>query len=80
LATSAVEDVPRLQELNPMAGNTMRDTIARDHFLRRLRDMGHSVQIDTVIARDNIYRVDDTIHLMVRTSRFLRIEACTSLA
>ena len=47
-----------------------RDTFARDQFVKRMRDEGHEVESDKVIARENIYRVDDTVHVMVRTSRF----------
>jgi len=41
-----------------------------DQFLKRIRASGHEVEPDTVIARENIYRLDETIHVMIRTSRF----------
>jgi hypothetical protein len=53
-----------------MNSKAPRDTLARDEFLGRIRGLGHNVESDTVIARNNIYRVDKTVHLMVRTSRF----------
>jgi len=46
-----------------------RDMTARDAFLARLRSLRLEVSPDTVIARDNIYRVNDDVHLLVRTSR-----------
>src|SRR4051812_47505063 len=52
-----------------MINKPARDTLARDLFVKRLRENGHQVEHDTVIARDNIYRVDGQVHLMVRTSR-----------
>jgi hypothetical protein len=46
-----------------------RERLARSGFLQRLRDKGHEVEADKVIARDNIYRLDGAGHLMIRTSR-----------
>src|SRR5438094_312567 len=53
-----------------MANEKTRDTVARDLFLQKLRGRGHQVEADTVIARENVYRVDGNNYLMVRTSRF----------
>jgi hypothetical protein len=53
-----------------MSDKQTRDTAARDSFLRRVRDMGHEIDPDEVIARDNVYRIDGQVHLLVRTSRF----------
>lgn len=49
---------------------TSRDSVARDLFIQRLRQEGHQIDPDTVIARENVYRVDGQVNLMVRTSRF----------
>jgi hypothetical protein len=46
-----------------------RDSVARDLFIQRVAEEGHRVEPDRVIARENVYRVDDRVHLMVRTSR-----------
>lgn len=46
-----------------------RDSVARDRFIQRIAELGHQVEPDRVIARDNVYRVDGKLHLMVRTSR-----------
>ncbi|MFH1923749.1 MAG: hypothetical protein ABIP48_28145 [Planctomycetota bacterium] len=53
-----------------MSNDQTRDTSARDSFLTRVREMGHEVEPDEVIARDNVYRIDGQVHLLVRTSRF----------
>lgn len=53
-----------------MSENQTRDTSARDSLIRRLRDMGHEIEPDEVIARDNVYRIDGQAHLLVRTSRY----------
>jgi len=53
-----------------MNNKPSRDTLARDLFMKRVRDHGHEVEPDKVIARENIYRVDGDRHLLVRTSRF----------
>jgi hypothetical protein len=47
-----------------------RDTVARDALVRRVRELGHTIEPDTVIARENVYRVDREGSLLVRTSRF----------
>lgn len=47
-----------------------RDPLAKELFLERLRKLGHTVERDTVLARDNVYRVDGHTNLLVRTSRF----------
>lgn len=46
-----------------------RERLARNGFLQRLREKGHLVEADKVIARDNIYRLDGAVYLMLRTSR-----------
>ena len=46
------------------------DSTARDSFLRRVRELGHAIERDAIIARDNVYRVDGHGHLLVRTSRY----------
>jgi hypothetical protein len=46
-----------------------REKLARNGFLQRLRDKGHEVEVDKVIARDNTYRLDGAVCLMIRTSR-----------
>jgi hypothetical protein len=53
-----------------MTPTITRDAVAKDVFLRHVSNQGHQTEPDKVIARDNVYRVDDTVHLMVRTSRF----------
>ncbi len=53
-----------------MSNKQTRDTNARDSFLRRVREMGHEIEPDDVIARDNVYRIDGQVHVLVRTSRF----------
>jgi hypothetical protein len=53
-----------------MSGGSARDTVVREAFLQRLRDSGYGITRDTVIARDNVYRVNESAHMMVRTSRF----------
>jgi len=53
-----------------MIGQKSRDTVARDLFLQRVHEKGHEVEADRVVAQENVYRVDRTTYLMVRTSRF----------
>jgi hypothetical protein len=53
-----------------MISQKPRDTVAKDLFVQRLREKGHEVEADRVVAQDNVYRVDRTTYLMVRTSRF----------
>jgi hypothetical protein len=53
-----------------MTSDTQRDNVAREQFLRRVQAKQHRVEPDTVIARENVYRVDGAVHLMVRTSKF----------
>ena len=51
-------------------GNTVHDSFPKDLFIRQVIDAGHKVEAETVVARDNIYRVDGRAYLLVRTSRF----------
>jgi hypothetical protein len=49
---------------------TNRETLSRDAFLRRIRDAGHRVDENHVIAREGVYVVDNNVNLLVRTSRY----------
>jgi len=53
-----------------MIRQKFRDTVARDLFLQRVHEKGHEVEPDRVVAQENVYRIDRTTYLMVRTSRF----------
>jgi hypothetical protein len=46
-----------------------RERVTRNTFLQRLRDKGCRVEPDSVIARENVYRLDGAVYLLVRTSR-----------
>jgi hypothetical protein len=55
--------MPVNDEANP-------DNTAIASFITRVRELGHKVERDEVIARKNVYRVDEKINLLIRTSRF----------
>lgn len=47
-----------------------REPIALNAFLKRIREKGYVIEPDKVIAREGIYRVNESVHLLVRTSQF----------
>lgn len=53
-----------------MSDEDVQDQTAIGTFIAKVRELGHEVEGDQIIARKNIYRVDRQINLLVRTSRF----------
>ncbi len=49
-----------------------REPIALNSFLKRMQDKRYQIEPDKVIARENVYRVNESVHLLVRTSLFHR--------
>jgi hypothetical protein len=47
-----------------------RERAALNSFLKSIQDKGYQIEPDKVIARENVYRVNESVHLLVRTSRF----------
>jgi len=53
-----------------MSDQETQDRTTIEAFLAKLRDLGHDVERDQIIARKNVYRVDKEISLLIRTSRY----------